>query len=85
MAGMRIEPWTYYWLSVALLTVMLVWPVARMIWMMSVRRLERRRQAPVSEAERRGQRARAWFIGLIVSAVFALLFNFYLLDMGRHG
>ncbi len=79
-----MSPWTYYWLSVAALAALLFWPASRMIWVLSVRRLERKRGQPVTEVERAGQRNRARFIAIIVCTVFSVLFNYQILDMASY-
>ena len=80
-----MSPWTYYWVSVLVLAGLLLWPVSRLVWALSVRRLERRRGAALSEAESRGQLGRAWFVAIIVCVLFSALFNYQLLDMAAYG
>ncbi|MGF1475382.1 MAG: hypothetical protein ACFB6S_07450 [Geminicoccaceae bacterium] len=77
--------WIYYWGSVLLLTGLLVFPVGRMIWVLSVRRLERKRGHTLSDVEQLGQRRRALFIALVLCATFSALFNYQLLGMGDLG
>jgi hypothetical protein len=77
--------WTYYWLSVLVLAGLLLWPVSKLVWTLSVRRLERKRGEALSEAERRGQLGRAWFVAIILCIVFSALFNYQLLDMAAYG
>lgn len=79
-----MSPWTYYWLSVAVLAALLFVPVARLVWVLSVRRLERRLGHPLDERERDGQRNRARFIAAIVCLVFSALFNYQILGMADH-
>jgi hypothetical protein len=79
-----MSPWTYYWLSVAVLAALLFWPASRMIWVLSVRRLERKLGQPLSEPERAGQRQRARLIAIVVCTVFAALFNYQILDMAGY-
>lgn len=66
---------TFFALSVLVLAALLLLPVSRIIWVLSVRRLERKRGEPLSDAERRGQLRRARVIGLVVVIGFSLLFN----------
>ena len=80
-----MSPWTYYWLSVLVLAGLLLWPVASLVWTLSVRRLERKRGEALSAAERRGQLGRAWFVAIILCLVFSALFNYQLLDMAAYG
>jgi hypothetical protein len=79
-----MSPWTYYWLSVAVLAAVLFWPASKMIWVLSVRRLERKRGQALAEAERAGQRNRARLIAIIVCTVFSALFNYQILDMASY-
>jgi len=79
-----MSPWTFYWLWVAVLAALLFWPASRMIWVLSVRRLERKRGQPLTEAERAGQRSRARFIAIIVCTLFSALFNYHSLDMASY-
>jgi hypothetical protein len=80
-----MAPWTYYWISVAVLAALLFLPAARLVWVLSVRRLERKLGQPLTDGEREGQRNRARFIAMIVCVIFSALFNYQILDMARHG
>jgi hypothetical protein len=79
-----MSPWTFYWVSVVVLAGLLLWPVAKLVWVLSVRRLERRLSHPLSEQERQGQRGRAWFLAIVLCSIFSALFNYQVLDMA-HG
>lgn len=80
-----MSPWTYYWLSVLVLAVLLFWPVSKLVWVLSVRRLERKLGQALSPEERHGQRNRAWLLAAVLCLVFSLLFNYQLLDMSAYG
>lgn len=80
-----MAPWTYYWLSVVVLAALLFLPAAQLVWVLSVRRLERKRGQPLSDGEREGQRNRARFVAIIVCVIFSALFNYQILDMATHG
>lgn len=69
-----------YLLWVVLLAVLLFFPASRLIWVLSVRRLERRQKRPLSEAEQNGQKQRARFIAALLCLVFSALFNLRVLD-----
>ncbi|MDX1542155.1 MAG: hypothetical protein R3349_12200 [Geminicoccaceae bacterium] len=84
MPPITLPPWTWYWISVAVLTLLLFLPVSRLIWVLAVRRLERRRGDRLTIDERRGQRVRARFLGLLLALLFSALFNYQLLDMRAH-
>jgi hypothetical protein len=78
-------PWTYYWLWVAALALALFWPVSKLVWVLSVRRLERKLGQPLSDQDRLGQLNRARFVAIVVCVAFSALFNYHLLDMSSHG
>jgi divalent metal cation (Fe/Co/Zn/Cd) transporter len=80
-----MSPWTYYWLSIAVLAALLFMPVSQLVWVLSVRRLQRKLGQPLSEAERLGQRNRARFIAAILCVIFSAFFNFQILDMAAYG
>ena len=70
---------TYQWLSVLVLAALLFLPTSNMIWVLSVRRLQRKLGRELSTDETTGQRRRAQFIALFLVLVFAYLFNTVLL------
>jgi hypothetical protein len=80
-----MSPWTYYIVSVGVLAGLLFWPVSKLVWVMSVRRLERRLGQPLSEQERQGQLNRARFLALVLCVAFSALFNYQLLDTASYG
>ena len=80
-----MSPWTYYWLWVAVLALALFLPVSKLVWVLSVRRMERRLGHPLNDQERAGQLNRARFVAMVVSVAFSALFNYHLLDMSNHG
>jgi hypothetical protein len=80
-----MSPWTHYIVSVAVLAGLLFWPVSKLVWVMSVRRLERRLGQPLSEQERQGQLNRARFLALVLCVAFSALFNYQLLDTASYG
>lgn len=65
----------FFTLSAVALAALLFVPVSRVVWVLSVRRLERKRAETLDDAERRGQLVRARLIGLLVVIFFSLLFN----------
>lgn len=77
--------WAYYWGSVVVLAGLLFFPVSKLVWVLSVRRLVRKLGRPLDEAEQHGQQNRARFIALLACVVFSALFNWQILDMARHG
>lgn len=69
--------------SFAVLAALLYLPATRLVWVLSVRRLERKLGRELSSGERDGQRRRARFIAFFVVVSFSLLFN--LTTVGRPG
>ena len=75
----------YFVASVAVLAVLLFFPVSRLIWVLSVRRLERKTGTALAHPQRRGQLTRSRLIATIVTVLFSLLFNLYLFRQMGHG
>ena len=67
-----------FFLSVVVLAVMLFFPVSKIIWVLSVRRAERKLGRPLNEGEIRGQRTRAQFIAVLLVGIFSWFFNLQL-------
>jgi hypothetical protein len=80
-----MSPWTYYWISVVLLAGLLFLPASKLVWVLSVRRLERKLGRTLSDGERAGQLNRARFLAIVVGVIFSALFNYQILDMAAHG
>jgi hypothetical protein len=76
-----MSPWTYYWISVAVLAGLLFWPVSKLVWVLSVRRMERRLGQALSDQDRLGQLNRARLIATVLCVAFSALFNWQILDM----
>lgn len=66
---------------VALLAVMLVYPVKEWIRALSVRRLQRKLDKELSAEELAGQNQRAWVISSVVCPIFSFFFNASTLGM----
>ncbi len=75
----------YFYASVVVLAALLFLPASKLIWVMSVRRLERKTGSALSEEERLGQLNRARVVALFVVIVFSLLFNVSMLGMPQGG
>lgn len=69
-----------YALWTAALAAALWWPVSRLVWVLGVRRLEKRLGEPLDAGARAGQRRRAWVLAIPIALAFAALFNLRLLD-----
>lgn len=61
--------------SVLVLAALLFIPVSKLIWVLSVRRLERRSGQPLTADARQGQRRRARFLALFAAPIFSWLFH----------
>lgn len=75
----------WFLISVAVLAVLLFFPVSKLIWVLSVRRLQRRSGRELSEVELEGQRRRARVIAAFVVLIFSFLFNANLLGLPGNG
>lgn len=71
----------FFTLSVVVLAALLYLPVTRIIWVLSVRRFERRRGEPLPADERHGQLIRARLLALLLVILFALMFNLVMLGV----
>lgn len=74
----------YFLISVLLLAALLYPLITRIIWVLSVRRLQKKLQRELVEAELTGQRQRARIVSLLLVIPFSLLFNVNLLGL-PHG
>ena len=75
----------YFVLSVLILAAALFFPISKLIWVLSVRRLQRKLQTELTDADAQGQLARARFLAVLVSLVFSFLFNLNLLGWPVNG
>jgi len=80
-----MDPWIYYWVSTFVLAALLFFPASTMIWVLSVRRLERKTEQRLDDEERRGQRRRARFLAVFLVFAFSALFNYNILGMSELG
>jgi cobalamin synthase len=65
----------FFTFSVALLALLLFFPISKLVWILSVRRLQSKQQRELSQEEINGQWARARFISLLIVLLFSILFN----------
>ncbi|MDH3712666.1 MAG: hypothetical protein OET44_02330 [Gammaproteobacteria bacterium] len=75
----------YFYASVLVLGALLFFPASKLIWVLSVRRLERKTGGGLSEDERMGQRNRARLLALVLVLIFSLLFNISMLGLPQNG
>ena len=64
---------------------MLFIPMSKLIWVLSVRRLQKKTNHELNEQELAGQMSRARFISIFVSLVFSFLFNLNLIGLPTNG
>ena len=72
---------SYYVFSVIILILLLYYPVNKLIFVLSVRRLEKKTGKNLSNMEKSGQLKRSRFISIILILLFSCLFNINILDM----
>ena len=65
----------FFTLSWVVLAALLFLPVSRLIWVMSVRRLERKQARRLEEVERGAELRRARVIAVFLVLAFSFLFN----------
>ena len=66
----------FYILNVFLLSVLLYFPVNKLIYVLSVRKLEKKASSKLTNIELKGQLIRSRFISIILVVLFSVLFNF---------
>ena len=66
----------YFWTSVLVLAALLFYPVSKLVWVLSVRRLQRKLGRELDGVEIQGQRQRAWVVAAFVVLIFSWLYNF---------
>ena len=66
----------FYVLSVFLLSLLLYFPVNKLIYVLSVRRLEKKTSSKLTNIELKGQLTRSRVISIILVVLFSVLFNF---------
>jgi hypothetical protein len=72
-------------LWVVLLAALLFWPMSKLIWVLSVRRLQRKLSRPLEEKEIAGQVTRARIISVFVSLLFSFLYNASIIGLPGDG
>ena len=72
-------------LWVLVLAALLFLPVSKLIWVLSVRRLQKRTGRELSEEELQGQLKRARVIAVFVTLIFSFLFNANLMGIPHNG
>jgi len=65
-----------FYVSVLILAALLFYHTSKLIWVVSVRRLQRKLQRELTEEELQGQQKRARLLTVPVVLAFSWLFNF---------
>mgnify|MGYP006153487915 CR=1 FL=1 len=65
----------FYLLSVIFLAILLYYPVNKLIFILSVRRYEKKIGDSLNDKELKGQLIRSRFISIILIVIFSSLFN----------
>ena len=65
----------FFLAGIVLLSIALYFPVNKLIWVLSVRRLERKYKKNLTDLERKLQLNRARFISIILVIIFSYFFN----------
>mgnify|MGYP003994110881 FL=1 len=65
----------FYLLSVILLSILLYYPVNKLIFILSVRKFEKKIGNTLNDKELKGQLVRSRFISIILIIIFSSLFN----------
>ncbi len=75
----------YFAGSVVLLALLLFFPVSKLVWVLSVRRLERKTERKLSEQEVQGQLRRARILAALLVFIFSFLFSVSLIGVPGNG
>lgn len=65
----------YFLISLVILAILLFFPTSKLIWTVSVRRLQKKIKTELSNTELEGQLKRARIIAIFVVLIFSYLFN----------
>ena len=68
-------PLLWYWVSSLILAGLLYYPASRVVWVLRIRRLERRLKRTTTEEERLRERRKANMVAGFIVITFAFLFN----------
>ena len=65
----------FFLAGIVLLSIALYFPVNKLVWVLSVRRLERKYKKKLTDVETKLQLNRARFISIILVIIFSYFFN----------
>ena len=72
---------SYYVISVIILALLLYYPVNKMIFVLSIRKLESKIGKQLNDDQKNGQLKRSRFISIILILFFSCLFNINILSV----
>ena len=80
-----MDPAAWFWLSVVALAALLFFPTSNLVFVVSVRREQRKVKRELDQAELLGQKRRARFVAFFLCLVFSYLFCLNLIGMPKNG
>ncbi len=80
-----MSPSVYFAGWVLLLSVLLCFPVSKLIWVLSVRKLQRKMRRELSEQETEAQLRRARILAVFIVVIFSFLFNAHVIGVPGNG
>ncbi|MCH6584075.1 MAG: hypothetical protein IH808_13875 [Proteobacteria bacterium] len=80
-----MSPSVYFVGWVLLLSVLLLFPVSKLIWVLSVRKLQRKMRRELSEQETEAQLRRARILAVFIVVIFSFLFNAHVIGVPGNG
>lgn len=80
-----MSPVVIFWFWVLLLTALLFLPASNLIFVVSVRRKQRKLGVELNQHELDAEKQRARFVAAVVCFLFSFLFNVYRIGFPVHG
>lgn len=80
-----MSPLMTFWFWVVLLAVLLFFPVSNLIYVVSVRRKQRKLNMDLDQSELAAQKQRARFVAVVVCFLFSFFFNVARIGFPVHG
>ncbi|MDZ7841587.1 MAG: hypothetical protein U5R46_12365 [Gammaproteobacteria bacterium] len=80
-----MSPVVIFWFWVLLLTALLFLPASNLIYVVSVRRQQRKLKTELDASELAAQKQRARFVAVVVCFLFSFFFNVARIGFPAHG
>jgi len=80
-----MSPLVIFWLWVLVLSALLFFPVSNLIYVVSVRRQQRKLNLELDGFELAAQKKRARFVAVVVCFIFSFFFNVSMIGFPVHG